>query len=135
MSSDMASPFNCLLVYIECFASGVVPAKVARAGLATRAQLLGGRRRGEHPQQRGAEGGAVVRIDQEGGVADDLRQGGGIGADDGSATRHRLQRRQAETLVERGKREAVCCAVEGGNVCLGDRRADDRIGYAQLLCK
>src|SRR5262249_36208911 len=54
---------------------------------------------GHDPSQFGSDIFLIVWIEQRIGPADNLRQAGGIGRNDGGAARHRLERRQAETFV------------------------------------
>ena len=54
----------------------------------------------------------VVRIHEDGGVAHDLHDPGDAGGDDGDARAHRLERREAEALVQRGVHERGRARVE-----------------------
>ena len=69
----------------------------------------------------------IGRIDQDAGVADDLRERAAVRGDDRDAERHRLEHRQAEALVERRQHEQRGSCVElarrsFGHVALDDTR-------------
>ena len=54
----------------------------------------------------------ILRIDQQGRVARDFRQTRRVRRDDRRSVRHGFERRQAETLIERGKHEDLGDVVE-----------------------
>ncbi len=67
---------------------------------------------GQHVRQTFGDGPRVGRIDQHGGVADHFGQRRRVRGDDRRAARHRLERRQAEALVQRREGEHRGQAIE-----------------------
>ena len=93
------------VVEVEELVDGVVPGERAVAGAAACDEDAADAVVGEHGGERGGEGVDVVGATSSGGVADDLGDAHRRRGDHRDAGGHRLERREAEALVERRVRE------------------------------
>ena len=69
---------------------------------------------GEKAHQARCKARDVIGRGEDARRADDLRQAGGVAADDGDAAGQRFERRQAEALVARGEDEDARPTIERG---------------------
>ena len=99
-------------VHVEQALGGAAPGVLRGALEALGDQLRPQRRVGQRELERYGQAVDVCRVDQQRGALGDFWQAGRTRSDYRRAARHRLEDRQAESLVQRGKGEHVGRRVE-----------------------